>query len=55
MVEDYALPQCLWYRLFIEVQGYAVEEIKFHQDNMGAILIKRMVNSQSQIEQSTSE
>ena len=31
---DNALPQCLW---LIEVQGYVVEELEFHQDNMRAI------------------
>ena len=31
---DNALPQCLW---LIEVQGYVVEELELHQDNMRAI------------------
>ena len=34
----YALPQCLWSRYFIEGQGYAMEELDFHQDNMSAML-----------------
>ena len=40
VVADDALPQCLWLRYFIVGLGYAVEEIKFHQDNMSAMLIE---------------
>ena len=37
---DYDLQQYLWSEYFIEVQGYAVEEIKFHQDNMSDMLVE---------------
>ena len=40
--EDNALPQCLWYIQFIEGQGYAVEELDFHQDNMSDILMEKI-------------
>ena len=38
-IQDDSLPQSLWSRYFIEVQGYAVKDIKFHQDNISAILM----------------
>ena len=38
---DDALPQCLWSRYFIEGHGYTVEEIKFIQDNMSAMLMEK--------------
>ena len=37
---DHALPQCLWSRYFIEGQGYVVEDIDFHKDNMSAMLME---------------
>ena len=36
---DDSFPQCLWYRYFIEVRGYKVEELKFLQDNMSAMIM----------------
>ena len=38
---DDALPQCLWSRYFIKGQGYAMEELEFHQDNMSAMLMEK--------------
>ena len=35
-----ALPKCLWSLYFIEGQGHTVEELNFHQDNMGATLME---------------
>ena len=38
---DYALPQWLWLRYFIEGQGCAVEDLEFHRDNMSAMLMEK--------------
>ena len=32
--------KCLWARCFVEEQGYAVGELKFHQDNIISMLIE---------------
>ena len=40
VLEENALPQCLWLRYFIKGQGYAVEEIKFCQYNMSAMIME---------------
>ena len=37
---DDALPEGLWLRYFIEGQGYAVEELQFHQYNKSDIFIE---------------
>ena len=37
---DNALPQFLWSRYLIEGQGYAVEELEFHKDNISDMLMK---------------
>ena len=39
-----ALPKCLWsiyFYNFIEGQGYAAEDLRFHQDNMSAMLMEK--------------
>ena len=33
-----AFPQCLWSIYIIEEQGYMVEELEFHQDNMSDMI-----------------
>ena len=38
---DDAFPQCLCLIYFIEGHGYAVEELKFQQDNMSATLMEK--------------
>ena len=40
VIVDDALPQCLWSKLFIWVQGYALEDLKFHKETMSAILME---------------
>ena len=37
---DNTLPQCLRLRYFVEGQGYALEELKYHQDNTSDVLMK---------------
>ena len=38
--EDDDFTQCLWLRYFIKGQGYVVEDLKFQQDNMSAMLME---------------
>ena len=52
--DDNSLPQWLWSIYFIEGQGCAVEELKFHQDNMSAMIMERMRSIQERSGQSTS-
>jgi len=35
------LPKALWYRYFMESQGYNVEDVCIYQDNQSAILLKK--------------
>ena len=49
---DDVFPQLLWSRYFIVVQLYVVEYLEFHQDNISAMLMKRMVKSQARIKKS---
>ena len=43
---DEALLQCLWSIYFIDEQLYAVEELKYHQDTVSAMLMGKMLKSQ---------
>ena len=52
---EYALPQCMWSRYFVEGQGYTVEELKFRQDNMSDILMENNGKNQAQSGQITSK
>ena len=38
---DDALPQILWFRYFIESQGYKIDENVLFQDNKSAILLEK--------------
>ena len=40
MGADNAFPQFPWPRYFIGGQGYAVEDPKYHQDNMSAMIME---------------
>ena len=42
-----ALPQCLWSRYLVERQGYSVEDIEFHQDNMSFMLMEKIAKESS--------
>ena len=39
--EDYAMPQLLWTRYFLEAQGYGIDENILYQDNMRAMLLEK--------------
>ena len=54
MRADDALILYLWSIYFIEGQGYVVEEIESHQDNMSAMIMERMGRIQERSGQSTS-
>ena len=48
---DDVLPQLLWARYFIRVQGYYIDEIIMHQDNMSAMLLEN--NKRKRINKNT--